>query len=144
MVYRFLLVVLALALLVGCNPPIDPAEDAGARVTVEVFWVSWCGYCEQQLAIVQEIHEEIQGKYIGDVVEFIGVNVGDDIQTVAPLVKERGYTFLIKTGGHPPPVLAYPATVIRVAGQDTPAAQWVGLVSKAGMYKVIIEVVNQL
>lgn len=144
MVRRLLLVTLALALLVGCNPKIDPVEDEGKPVTVQVYWVSWCDYCKRQLDIVQEIHDEIQGEYLGEMVEFEGLNVGDSIEVVAPLARERGYTFLIKTGSQPPPVLAYPVTRILLKGQDTPVASWVGLISKGSLYRAIIFTVNRL
>jgi thiol-disulfide isomerase/thioredoxin len=59
-------------------PPLKGAPPTEGKVVLLDFWTSWCGPCKRQFPIIEKLHREFRGK--GLVV--LGVNVGEDRETV--------------------------------------------------------------
>ena len=134
-----------MGLLVGCNPITDPVESVSASpITVKVYWVSTCGYCRKQMDILQDIHEEIQGEFLEDFVEIVGVNFAESNDAIMEYVTENGITFRIQTGGSPPPIVAYPITEVLISSQTEAVMVHVGVIDKVALYNILIRTVNRI
>jgi thiol-disulfide isomerase/thioredoxin len=80
-------------------PAFDLADLDGKRWRLEelrgrrlyiIGWATWCGYCRQQLPLVEELRRRVAGRTDVAVLTF---NVDDDESAVAPYMSERGFTF---------------------------------------------------
>lgn len=58
------------------------------------FWAPWCGPCKMVAPIVEELSDEYQGK-----VEFLKMNVDDNLQTAATYGIRSIPTLMIFRGG---------------------------------------------
>ena len=65
-------------------------EDYAGKAVVINFWATWCGPCREEMPLLQKEWE----KYQKDDIEFIGINVMDDKNLAAALVKEIGITYI--------------------------------------------------
>jgi thiol-disulfide isomerase/thioredoxin len=105
-------------------------RDLRGKVVVVDFWASWCGPCRESMPFLQAI----QDQYGARGVVVLGLDGGEDAETVADFAKATKYTFPLLIGGEPTVssqyfVDAYPTAlvvdrdgkiVLREAGFDGP------------------------
>lgn len=65
-------------------------SDYRGRAVMVNFWATWCGYCMEEMPLMQET----QARYPHELV-ILAVNEGESQQVVVPFVQERGYTFVV-------------------------------------------------
>ncbi len=58
------------------------------KIVVLDFWASWCKPCQEELAAIQKLHEELAPKGVA----FLGID-DESSETVEDFVKAHGYTF---------------------------------------------------
>ena len=64
-------------------------EQNGMPIVLN-FWATWCGPCRRELPALQAATERYAGQ-----VQIVGVDQGEDPETVARYVDELGLTFVI-------------------------------------------------
>jgi thiol-disulfide isomerase/thioredoxin len=88
-------------------------HDFVGKVVIVDFWASWCPPCQAEMPYLQDLHQKLGGK--GLVV--LGLDIGEDSETVAQFAKQGAYTFKLLLGGEPQVdtsyyVGAFPTTVV--------------------------------
>ena len=63
-------------------------SDFFGKPIVLNFWASWCGPCKSEMPDFQKVYEELGGQ-----VQFIMVNVGEQMSEAAAFIASTGYTF---------------------------------------------------
>ena len=63
-------------------------EDFEGQIVVVDFWASWCGPCRLQAKILASMHEDM-----GDRVQFLAINLGEDLQTVERYVAKHAFPY---------------------------------------------------
>ena len=109
--------------IAGAEAPDFTLPDAGGRsvhlrdlrgkVLVVDFWATWCPPCRAQMPILQRMQTELASK--GLVV--LGLDIGEDAETVSAFAKRQSYTFALLLGAEPDVsakyyVEAYPTTFV--------------------------------
>lgn len=67
-------------------------EFRGQPVIV-LYWASWCGYCKEELSLVQSMHAELEQQ--GIVVLAVNATDGDDLKDVSRYIEEQELPFPI-------------------------------------------------
>jgi thiol-disulfide isomerase/thioredoxin len=62
--------------------------DFEGEVVVVDFWASWCAPCRLQAKILAPLHEEL-----GERVQFLAVNLGEDLATVERYVAKNAFPY---------------------------------------------------
>jgi thiol-disulfide isomerase/thioredoxin len=76
--------------------------DFKGKVVLLDFWATWCGPCRKEMPKLNKLSKEFQGK---DVV-VLGIDVGEDEDTVRGFIKEGGYQYpILLTSSHGDPVI---------------------------------------
>jgi thiol-disulfide isomerase/thioredoxin len=88
-------------------------HDLRGNVVVVDFWATWCPPCRAEMPVLQQMHSELAGK--GLVV--LGLDVGEDAETVTAFAKQQSYSFPLLLGAEPSVsaryfVEAYPTTFV--------------------------------
>jgi peroxiredoxin/outer membrane lipoprotein-sorting protein len=99
-------------------------HDLRGKVVIVDFWATWCPPCRAEMPLLQQLHSDLAGK--GLVV--LGLDVGEDAETVTAFVKQQSYTFPLLLGAEPDVsatyfVEGYPTTFVvdrrgRIAFRD--------------------------
>jgi thiol-disulfide isomerase/thioredoxin len=76
------------ALQNGAGRNINYYSDSEGKVSVLIYWATWCPYCASLMPHIQEVANQYQGK---DVV-FYAMNIIEDGDP-AQFMREKGYTF---------------------------------------------------
>lgn len=69
------------------------SSDLEGRPVVINFWASWCKPCKEELPAFQELYERYQ-----DDVEFVGINMKDDLDDARAMAEEFGLTYPLVIG----------------------------------------------
>jgi peroxiredoxin len=88
-------------------------RDLRGKVVVVDFWATWCGPCRALMPHIQKMHEQLAAKGL----TILGLDVGEDADTVAKFAKEQSYTFPLLLDAEPQVtsryfVQAYPTTFV--------------------------------
>lgn len=65
-------------------------SDENGKVVLLNFWATWCTNCVKEMPAIQKLYEEY-----GDQIVILGVNVGEDEETVDTFIDAKNYTFPI-------------------------------------------------
>jgi thiol-disulfide isomerase/thioredoxin len=84
------------------GPEVSLASFRGRPVLLN-FWATWCGPCQMEMPMLQEIYQKWAGKGL----VLLAVNLQEDPASVREFVEDAGYTFpvLLAPGNEVP--LAY-------------------------------------
>ncbi len=72
-------------------------HDFRGKVVIVDFWASWCGPCRAQMPRLQDLYRKLADK--GLVV--LGLDIGEDSQTVTRFASQTSYTFTLLLGCEP-------------------------------------------
>jgi peroxiredoxin/outer membrane lipoprotein-sorting protein len=72
-------------------------HDFRGKVVIIDFWTTWCPPCRERMPQLQDLQQKLADK--GLVV--LGLDVGEDLQTVAQFAEQGPYTFALLLGGEP-------------------------------------------
>ena len=63
-------------------------NDSEGKVSVLIYWATWCPYCASLMPHIQEVANQYQG----DNVEFYAMNIIEDADPIQ-FMQDQGYTF---------------------------------------------------
>jgi peroxiredoxin/outer membrane lipoprotein-sorting protein len=99
-------------------------HDLRGKVVVVDFFATWCGPCRAEMPLLQQMQKDLAGKGF----TVLGLDVGEDAETVAAFAKEQSFAFPLLLGAEPDVsatyfVEAYPTTFVvdrrgRIAYRD--------------------------
>jgi cytochrome c biogenesis protein CcmG/thiol:disulfide interchange protein DsbE len=69
------------------------SSDLEGRPVVINFWASWCQPCKKELPAFQDLYERYQNE-----VEFVGINMKDDLDDARAMAEEFGLTYPLVVG----------------------------------------------
>jgi peroxiredoxin/outer membrane lipoprotein-sorting protein len=75
---------------------VDLRSLAGKAVVVD-FWATWCPPCREEMPHLEQLHRQLREK--GLVV--LGLDVGEDADTVREFARKNDYTFTLLLGAEP-------------------------------------------
>ncbi|MEE1087124.1 MAG: TlpA disulfide reductase family protein [Schaedlerella sp.] len=110
-------------------------SDYKGQVVLMNFWATWCSPCVGEMPAFEQLYKEL-----GDQVEILAVNVGEESKTVNAFVEENGYNFPIAYDQMYEICLKYPSEGIPytlVIGKDGKIADiYVGAADAQTQYNI--------
>jgi len=109
--------------IVGSEAPDFTLPDTGGqpinlrglrgKVVIVDFWATWCPPCREMMPHLQQMHRALADKGL----VILGLDVGEDAETVAGFAKRLSYTFPLLLGAEPDVaakyyVESYPTTFV--------------------------------
>jgi len=55
------------------------------------FWTTWCGYCVEEMPLLEKMHQKWPAKGL----VFLAIDVGEDPTTIREFVKKQGLSFTV-------------------------------------------------
>lgn len=143
---KLLLILLLLAVVVSCNPKVDPVEAANVPTMVEVrlLWTSYCSYCVKQMLVMQEIQEWIVVSDLEGSVVITTQNPFDTPTEIVGFLREHDLTLTVSTKPSFMPTSGVPVTSIHIRGEDKPTFIQVGFVEKDVLLGALQDAVDKL
>jgi len=65
-------------------------RDLGGKAVLINVWATWCGPCQEELAKLQRLYEQLNGR---PDIQLLTFDIDEDLGLLAPYVKDKGYTF---------------------------------------------------
>jgi len=65
-------------------------KDLGGKAVLINVWATWCGPCQEELAKLQKLYEQLNGR---PDIQLLTFDIDEDLGLLAPYVKDKGYTF---------------------------------------------------
>ena len=107
------------------------------KVLLLDFWTTWCSPCRREMPMLEKLHREFRDK---DLV-VLGLNVGEDRETIEKFLKEAPVSYAIAPAGDGEVVAAYQVSAFPtyvVIGRDgTIAAHQIGGSGEAKLYGLL-------
>lgn len=69
------------------TPPVEVDSFRGKPLVLN-YWASWCTFCIVEMPEFQDVYERV-----GDRIEFLGINVRDDIDDARTLARQTGVRY---------------------------------------------------
>jgi cytochrome c biogenesis protein CcmG, thiol:disulfide interchange protein DsbE len=66
----------------------DYYRNTQGKISVLIYWATWCPYCESLMPLLQEVADEYQGEQV----KFYAMNIIEDSDPVQHL-QEKGFSF---------------------------------------------------
>ena len=63
-------------------------SDYKGKVVFLNFWATWCSNCVKEMPAIEKLYEEY-----GDQIVIVGVNVGEDEDTIDTFIEAKNYSF---------------------------------------------------
>lgn len=63
-------------------------SEKEGQVILLNFWATWCNNCVKEMPAIEKLYEEY-----GDQITIVGVNVGEDKDTVNTFIESKNYSF---------------------------------------------------
>ena len=63
-------------------------SDKKGQVILLNFWATWCSNCVKEMPAIEKLYEEY-----GDQIVIVGVNVGEDEDTIDTFIEAKNYSF---------------------------------------------------
>jgi len=73
---------------VSSNTATSTESITGDKVTIINLWALWCAPCREELPRLQDVSTENS-----EILDVVGVNIGDDFGKTTAYIKEAGLTF---------------------------------------------------
>ncbi len=70
-------------------------DDLRGQPVILNFWATWCGYCRYQMPFLQAASEEKEHE-----MEFIGINIRENIDKVRQVIESEGIDYAIALDGN--------------------------------------------
>jgi cytochrome c biogenesis protein CcmG/thiol:disulfide interchange protein DsbE len=102
-------------------------SDFSGQPVIVLYWASWCGYCKEELSLVQEMYPELEQQ--GIVVLAVNATDGDSLRDINRYVEEEQLPF---------PVLLDPAAKFNRAYGNLNSLPTAFFISSDGVVQAVV------